>query len=130
MLGFKNFHAAQRTVGEIEVLAMIKKGQMERRRETSNLLLNSSMPSPRSAGHPSNAFRLGRVFATEPLIAIIGKHWLTVTDEEGHRRLDNTEDFVRIEIKAALKRDIPVIPFLVGGARMPKSVSFPKVLMK
>ena len=67
---------------------------------------------------------------THPLIAIIGKHWLTVTDEEGHRRLDNTEDFVRIEIKAALKRDIPVIPFLVGGARMPKSVSFPKVLMK
>ena len=65
MLGFKNFHAAQRTVGEIEVLAMIKKGQMERWRETSNLLLNSSMPSPRSAGHPSNAFRLGRVFATE-----------------------------------------------------------------
>ena len=31
-----------------------------------NLLPNGSMPSPRSAGHPSNAFRLGRVFATEP----------------------------------------------------------------
>ncbi len=24
------------------------------------------MPSPRSAGHPSNTFRLGSVFATEP----------------------------------------------------------------
>ena len=70
------------------------------------------------------------VSACDVLIAVIGKDWLTVTDEEGHRRLDNPEDFVRIEIKAALKRDIPVIPFLVGGARMPKSVSFPKVLMK
>jgi len=29
MLGFKNFHAAQRTLGGIEVMAMIKKGQMK-----------------------------------------------------------------------------------------------------
>ncbi len=29
------------------------------------------MPSPRSAGHPSNAFRLDRVFATEPTASLI-----------------------------------------------------------
>jgi transposase-like protein len=29
MLGFKNFHAAQRTLAGIEVMAMIKKGQMQ-----------------------------------------------------------------------------------------------------
>lgn len=29
MLGFKNFHAAQRTLACIEVIAMIKKGQMK-----------------------------------------------------------------------------------------------------
>jgi putative transposase len=29
MLGFKNFYAAQRTLAGIEVLAMIKKGQMK-----------------------------------------------------------------------------------------------------
>ena len=29
MLGFKNFHAAQRTLAGIEVMAMIKKGQMK-----------------------------------------------------------------------------------------------------
>ncbi len=29
MLGFKNFYAAQRTLGGIEVMAMIKKGQMK-----------------------------------------------------------------------------------------------------
>ena len=31
MLGFKNFHAAQRTLAGIEVMAMIKKGQMKTR---------------------------------------------------------------------------------------------------
>jgi len=29
MLGFKNFHAAQRTLAGIEIMAMIKKGQMK-----------------------------------------------------------------------------------------------------
>jgi transposase-like protein len=29
MLGFKNFYAAQRTLAGIEVMAMIKKGQMK-----------------------------------------------------------------------------------------------------
>jgi len=28
MMGFKNFHCAQRTLAGIEVMAMIKKGQM------------------------------------------------------------------------------------------------------
>src|SRR5207248_1830841 len=50
------------------------------------------------------------------LIAVIGKHWLTASDEEGKRRLDHPEDFVRIEIGTALKRGIQVIPVLVEGA--------------
>ncbi len=29
MLGFKNFYAAQRTLAGIEVMAMIRKGQMQ-----------------------------------------------------------------------------------------------------
>ena len=29
MLGFKNFYAAQRTLAGIEVMAMLKKGQMK-----------------------------------------------------------------------------------------------------
>ena len=35
------------------------------------------------------------------LLALIGDRWLTITDENGHRRLDNREDFVRLEIEAA-----------------------------
>ena len=38
------------------------------------------------------------------LIAVIGNNWLTSKDEHGNRRLDNPEDFVRMEIGAALKQ--------------------------
>ncbi len=62
------------------------------------------------------------------LLAIIGPNWLDARDEEGHRRLDSEHDFVRIEIAAALKRNIPVIPILLEGTRIPKSERLPKDL--
>jgi hypothetical protein len=55
------------------------------------------------------------------LLAIIGKSWLTASDEKSVRRLDDAADFVRLEIASALKRDIPVVPVLVQGARMPRA---------
>lgn len=48
-------------------------------------------------------------------IALIGKIWLTAEDQVG-RKLDNPNDFVRLEIKAALERNIQIIPVLVDGA--------------
>ncbi|PSN17779.1 hypothetical protein C7271_15945 [filamentous cyanobacterium CCP5] len=61
------------------------------------------------------------------LLAIIGNSWLNATDNEG-RRLDNPEDFVRLEISAALKRNILVIPVLVNGAVMPRTKDLPDEL--
>jgi hypothetical protein len=46
--------------------------------------------------------------------------------EHGERRLDDPDDFVRLEIEAALKRDVRVIPILVEGARMPRSEELPQ----
>ena len=66
-----------------------------------------------------------RVGECDVLIAIIGARWLTSKDEQGLRRLDNPEDFVRMEIGAALKRQITVIPVLVDGALMPQATDLP-----
>ena len=34
------------------------------------------------------------------LLAVVGPNWLTVTDEYGCRRLDDPDDYVRLEIEA------------------------------
>ena len=53
------------------------------------------------------------------LLALIGRTWLTRTDQNARRRLDNPHDFVRREVEAALRRHIVIIPLLVQGADMP-----------
>jgi TIR domain len=62
------------------------------------------------------------------LLAVIGPNWLDARDEHGNRRLDDPNDFVRIEIAAALQRNIPVIPVLLEGARIPKADELPEDL--
>jgi hypothetical protein len=59
------------------------------------------------------------------LLAMIGPAWASSLDSDGLRRLDNTNDFVRLEIATALSRDIPVIPVLVRGAKMPQQGNLP-----
>jgi peptide/nickel transport system substrate-binding protein len=70
------------------------------------------------------------VSTCELLLAIIGPRWLNATDEEGRRRLDDPNDFVRLEIEAALERDIRVIPVLVEDARLPRAGDLPASLVK
>jgi hypothetical protein len=62
-----------------------------------------------------------KVAKCDVLIAVIGRNWVTSKDDHGDRRLNNPEDFVRMEIGAALKRKIRVMPVLVDGALMPRS---------
>ena len=62
------------------------------------------------------------------LLAVIGPNWSDARDEHGNRRLDDPNDFVRIEIAAALQRNIPVIPILLDGARIPKANQLPEDL--
>ncbi|HBX69167.1 MAG TPA: hypothetical protein DEH25_07245, partial [Chloroflexi bacterium] len=68
------------------------------------------------------------VSSCDVLIALIGDEWLTITDEDGKRRLENPHDFVRVEITAALKRGIRVIPVLLAGTEMPKARELPNDL--
>jgi hypothetical protein len=64
----------------------------------------------------------------EVLIAIIGRNWLRAQDDEGKRRLDNPNDFVRVEIATALRRNIRVIPILLDGTTVPKANELPEEL--
>ena len=59
------------------------------------------------------------------LLAVIGPNWSDGRDGEGKRRLDDPNDFVRIEVAAALHRDIPVIPILLDGSKIPKASELP-----
>ena len=61
----------------------------------------------------------------DALLAIIGPGWLDARDKDGKRRLDSAEDFVRVEIAAALQRDIPVIPILLEGTPVPGQDQLP-----
>jgi TIR domain len=67
-----------------------------------------------------------KIDACQALIAIIGNSWVDAAGDDGVRRLDNSGDFVRLEITAALKRNVRVIPALVGGAAMPRSLDLPE----
>jgi hypothetical protein len=62
------------------------------------------------------------------LLAIIGDDWLDAREESGGRRIDEPNDFVHIEIRAALERDIPVIPVLVELTNMPQDKDLPEPL--
>jgi TPR repeat protein len=68
------------------------------------------------------------VESCDVLIAVIGKRWLISTDEKRRRRIGNPDDFVRLEIATALKRNIRVVPVLVDGASMPSSGQLPENL--
>ena len=62
------------------------------------------------------------------LLVIIGDRWLNAKSKKGGRRLDDPADYVRIEIEAALKRGIPVVPVLVDKAKMPAESDLPASL--
>jgi hypothetical protein len=62
------------------------------------------------------------------LLVLIGPQWLTITDENGQRRLDDPGDWVRLEIETALNRKIRVIPILVDDAQMPRADELPPPL--
>ena len=62
------------------------------------------------------------------MLAVIGKNWLTATDAAGRKRLQDPRDYVRMEIAAALQRNMRVIPVLVQGASMPGTDELPEDL--
>jgi hypothetical protein len=63
-------------------------------------------------------------------LVIIGPRWLSVSSGWNRRRLDDPADFVRLEIEAALRAGVPVIPVLVMGAALPPAQRLPDTLKR
>src|ERR1700735_4199426 len=70
------------------------------------------------------------VGSCDVLVAVIGRNWLSIKDENGRQRLQDPADFVLLEIATALDRGIRVIPALVAGAQMPRVEELPESLKK
>jgi hypothetical protein len=62
------------------------------------------------------------------LLVVIGPRWLDVQHPHGGRRIDDEDDWVRIEILTGLQGNLRVIPVLVGGAAMPRGNQLPDAL--
>jgi hypothetical protein len=65
------------------------------------------------------------VLICDVLLAVIGGSWLTALDEDGRRRLDDPDDWVRQEISTALDHGKRVIVLLVDGTKMPTRRGLP-----
>src|SRR4051812_29719661 len=61
------------------------------------------------------------VTACEVMLVMIGPRWVGP-------RLEEAEDYVRIEVQTALDREIRVVPILVGGAKLPDAAALPEPL--
>src|SRR2546423_1258258 len=75
--------------------------------------IDSIPPGVDFQGHIERA-----IDACDVVLVLIGDNWLDA-DQSGERRIDDAEDFVRLEIEAALKRGVAIVPVLVEGAAMP-----------
>jgi hypothetical protein len=68
------------------------------------------------------------IAASDVVLVVIGRTWAGDTyspDDQGGRRLDRPDDFVRHEVRAALRGDVVVVPVLVDGAELPSEPSLP-----
>jgi hypothetical protein len=70
------------------------------------------------------------VGTADAVLVVIGRGWLSAKNIEGERRLDDPEDFVRLEVGLALTGEPVVIPILVGGATMPTEDDLPPELVQ
>jgi hypothetical protein len=78
-----------------------------------------------------NALSLGRDYVdgiasalktSDVALVLVGRHWLV---ENGVRRIDEAQDPVRLEIRAAISTKTPLVAVLVDGASMPPDPELP-----
>jgi hypothetical protein len=97
--------------GDGEAGAALVERELSRRFGTRKVFRASKSIKP---GEDFERALLRAVRRSDALVAIIGPRWLTAEDGNGHRALDNDDDWTRREIAEAFACDVPVIPLLVG----------------
>ena len=65
-----------------------------------------------------------RLSGAQTVLVLIGPRW-TGGDAPGTRRIDDAQDFVRLEVQVALESRARVVPLLLPGARMPTEAELP-----
>jgi hypothetical protein len=66
--------------------------------------------------------------SADAVIVLIGPNWLTISDEEGERRIDNPNDWVSQEIAMAIEQGIRIFPVLIEGTILPRKEELPEHL--
>lgn len=66
-----------------------------------------------------------RLLASDVVLVLIGRQWLTLASDDGERRIDKPEDYVRREIVEAFERGIAVVPVLLNDADLPAASELP-----
>ena len=71
------------------------------------------------------SFIVSEIEACDVVLVLIGERWAAEPSPGTPCRLFDENDFVRLEIESALDCDIPVVPLLVGNARLPTASQVP-----
>jgi hypothetical protein len=68
------------------------------------------------------------IYRCQVMIAVIGPTWLAAKDSDGNPKLENLQDWVRLELETALERKILIIPLLVSNAQPIRALELPDSL--
>src|SRR5688572_9444008 len=82
---------------------------------------------------PGKDFRQGldrAIDQAHTMLVLIGKNWLHKADKKEKNRLFDKEDFIRYEIKAALEKEVNIIPVIFEGGQMPAEKDLPDEIKK
>jgi tetratricopeptide (TPR) repeat protein len=71
-----------------------------------------------------------QVRSSRAFIALMGDNWLAEKNDQGLRRIDSPEDWIRRETRLALEQGILVIPVLAGRAKCPRPEDLPDDLRR
>lgn len=63
------------------------------------------------------------------MLVLIGPNWLRTASITRRKRIDKSDDWVRMEIETALQQGIWIVPVLIDGADMPRPGDLPQSLL-